>query len=168
MDLMQWAAHLSLQSGVGVEGPFGCTERRSVVLWLPNRRAVSLLHRAGIDAPGTVDLVVCRETVAEFGTDYDGATPRRLDYSTPVTNDHRDGMTLDDVREALAVLRDLPEIDPRDQRSTGRPGGRQWTAVHYGESRPACGAALRDDDTCTTVIKDVRCPDCLEAVNRAV
>lgn len=45
---------------------------------------------------------------------------------------------------------------------------REWSAKHYGESRPACGATVRDDDTCTTVIKNVRCTDCLEEVNRNV
>lgn len=43
---------------------------------------------------------------------------------------------------------------------------REWSAKHYGESRTACGATLRDGDTCTTVIKNVRCLDCLTVVNR--
>jgi hypothetical protein len=49
-----------------------------------------------------------------------------------------------------------------------RDNVREWSAVHYGENRTACGAALRNDDRCTKDLNAVRCMDCLEVVNASV
>jgi|SRR5690606_6811862 len=164
MDAMQMAGHLSLEFGVTVEGPFaGPGEGDQVArVWFPNRRGLSLLWRVEKDG---VDMIVIRETVPVSGQRYEG-TPWRSDFSTPVVNGGHPSATLDVAREAATVLRDLPEIDPRDQRSTMPV--REWSAVHYGESRPACSATLREDDRCTVVIADVRCLDCLEVVQAEV
>lgn len=166
MDAMQMAGHLSLEFGAVVEGPFTDPQDgdQVVKVWLPNRRGLSLLWRAETD---DIEFRTIRETVPVHGVEYNG-TPVMFDYSTPLVNGgERDRVTLDEAREAMTVLRGLPNVDPRDLRSTWRDA-RKWSTVHYGESRPACGEALRNDDTCTTVVKDVRCMDCLEAVNRPV
>lgn len=117
MDAMQMAGHLSLEFGATAEGPFkgpGDGDQTAQV-WLPNKRGVSLWWQA---ATGDVDVIVIRETVPERDKEY-VATPWRSDYSTPVRNGGMLGAVgLDDTRETLAVLRDLPEIDPRDLRST--------------------------------------------------
>lgn len=165
MDAMQLAGHLSLEFGATVEGPWtGPEDGDSVArVWFPNKRGLSLRHRAATDE---IDMIVIRETVPERGVSYEG-TPWRSDYGTPVTNAGHPAATLEIARDAARVLADLSGIDPRDQRSTRRDDVRQWSAVHYGESRPACGLTLRDDDECTTDMKRVRCLDCLEEVNRA-
>lgn len=167
MDAMQMAGHLSLEFGAVVEGPFKGPDDgdQTAQVWLPNKRGVSLWWQA---ATGDVDLIVIRETVPERGKEYDG-TPWRSDFSTPVVNGGMLGATaLEGARKALEILRGLPMIDPRDLRNTLPVETREWSAVHYGADRPACGASLREDDTCTTVIKDVRCLDCLEETSRAV
>lgn len=41
-------------------------------------------------------------------------------------------------------------------------------AVHYGESRTACGDLPDLDDFCTTEVKNVTCPVCLEVINKPV
>lgn len=174
-DMMQVAGHLSLEFGATVEGPFTEAETTVVRVWLPNKRGISLAHKEGRDADGVAELAVIRESVPDMDTrDSADGVPWRVDYSTPVTTDADSpavrvtgmvpGTDLDGAREALRVLRDLPEIDPRDQ----RPTDRLWSAVHYGENHPACGGALRNNDECTTDLKQVRCLDCLEEVNRSV
>lgn len=45
---------------------------------------------------------------------------------------------------------------------------RMWPAIHYGHSFALCGAPVRDDDVCITVIDNVRCMECLEELNRPV
>lgn len=166
MDAMQMAGHLSLEFGATVEGPWAgpLDGDQGARVWLPNKRGVSLLWRTASDE---IDMIVVRETVPASDVTYTG-TPWRTDYSTPVPNAGHPAASLEVAREAVTVLRDLPEIDPRDQRSTQRDDVRQWSAVHYGEGRPACGGTLRDDDKCTTDMKRVRCLNCLEEVNRTV
>lgn len=167
MELMQMAGHLSLETGAEVEGPYGDESRRTVTLWLPNRRGIALTWCEGRDAPGTGEMAVIREVVPEGDVSPYG-TPWRLDYSTSITDDTVPGTDLIGARDALRTLRGLSEIDPRDLRTTRRAGGREQEAKHYGASRTACGAAVETDDMCTETIKDVRCPDCLEAINRSV
>lgn len=121
MDAMQMAGHLSLEFGAAVEGPWAGPQEGDQVarVWLPNKRGVSLLWYAASDM---VDLIVIRETMPERGTEYDG-TPWRSDYSTPAVNGGMLGVVaLDAARGALEILRNLPAIDPRDQRSTQRDG----------------------------------------------
>jgi hypothetical protein len=169
MDALQVAGHLSLEFGAAVEGPFTGPHKGDQVarVWLANKRGVSLLWQP---AYGRIDMITIRETVPDRDVTYDG-TPWRTDQSTPVVNGGESAgapdVVLKAARRAVAVLRGLPAIDPRDQRSTQRDDVRQWSAVHYGESLPACGGTLRDDDECTTDLKRVRCPNCLEEVNRS-
>lgn len=128
MDVMQAAGHLSLEFGATVEGPFTESGKTSVRVWLPNKRGISLLHWEGRHAEGAAELAVIRESLPGGYALEDGATPWRIDYSTPVTREHEDaavraggvvlGTDLDGAREALRTLRELPVIDPRDQRST--------------------------------------------------
>ncbi|MCP9209544.1 hypothetical protein [Streptomyces cucumeris] len=120
MDLMSVAGNLSLEFGAVVEGPFGTEGHQVVKVWLPNRRGLSLSQMAGRDEPGTAELAVIRESVPIRGEESYG-TPRRFDYSTPVTDDVVPGADLDRMRRALRTLGDMPDADPRDQRST-RPG----------------------------------------------
>lgn len=119
MTPLQMAGHLSLEFGAEVEGPFGEPGHISVRVWFPNKRGMSLIQRDGIEIPGTVQALVIRETIPVSDVECEG-TPWRGDYSTPITNNVRGGMTIDDVREAVVTLRNLPAIDPRDQRSTRR------------------------------------------------
>lgn len=165
MDLTQMAGHLSLEFGVAMEGPFGVPEGHTTVkLWLPNRRGVSLSYFPERDKPGTTDLAVLRETVPERGKDYDG-TPSRLDYSTPVTIDTITGADLDIMRAALRILRELPEVDVWDMRSTRDLRAKGF--VHYGHSTTACGS-LGPDDTVTEHISGIRCLPCMVEVHRPV
>lgn len=161
---MQMAGHLSLEFGAVVEGPFGGPNMSSVRVWLPNRRGLSLLSRAGIDKPGTVDLLVIREMLPGPEVTYTG-TPWRDDYSTVITSDHLSGTDLDMARGALRILRELPEIDVRDLRNTRElraPG-----FVHYGYDTTACGN-LGPTDTATEHVTGIRCLPCMVEVHRAV
>lgn len=128
MELMQTAGHLSLEFSAVVEGPFTEGDTRSVRVWLDNKRGVSLAHKADRDAAGTFELAVIRESIPGGYVLGDGATPWRLDYSTPFTAESGDpavramgvapGSDLSTARVALFMLGKLPAIDPRDQRST--------------------------------------------------
>jgi hypothetical protein len=122
MDALQLAGHLSLEFGAEVEGPFpGPHEGDQVArVWLRNKRGISLLWQP---AYGTIDMIVIRETVPDPDVTYVG-TPWRTDQSTPIVNGGESAgapdVVLKAAREAVAILRDLPAIDPRDQRSTTR------------------------------------------------
>lgn len=164
MDLLQMAGHLSLEFDAVVEGVFTSGSFNAVVLWLPNKRGIGLTHLEGRDADGTAELAVIRETVPVRDVEYQG-TPWRFDYSTPVTIDVKPGMDLDGARAALRILRELPGIDPRDQRDTRklRPKG----FVHYGRNRTVCGD-LGPDDVATETIREIRCLPCMVEVHRTV
>jgi hypothetical protein len=164
MDLMQMAGHLSLEFGVTMEGPFGGPHMRTVRLWLPNRRGVSLLVRAGHHDPGTAELLVFREKLPDPDVIYQGMTPWREDYSTVVTIDSLT-VDMDKARAALRILRELPEIDVRDMRDTREL--RSAGFVHYGHSTTACGN-LWPNDTVTEHIKGIRCLPCMVEVHRPV
>lgn len=65
------------------------------------------------------------------------------------------------------------EDDPEYNGGSGESESAGWViahrpAVHYGESRTACGDASDSEEYCTTEIKDVTCPVCWEIVHRAV
>lgn len=116
MDLMQMAGHMSLEFSAAVEGPYGSDRGSTVRVWLDNGRGVSLTHEPERDEPGRVELMVIREVI-----DGHGGTDSVHDYSTPVTSDVEPSQNIDDVRAALTVLRDMPESDRYDLRSS-RPG----------------------------------------------
>lgn len=108
------AGFLSLEFSAAVEGPYG---QETVRVWLGNGRGVSLTHDPERDAAGRVELMVIREVI-----DGHGGTDSVHDYSTPVTNDTVPSQSLDDVRAALTVLRDMPASDRYDLRAS-LPGG---------------------------------------------
>jgi hypothetical protein len=122
MDALQVAGHLSLEFNAAVEGPFTGPHKGDQVarVWLANKRGISLMWKADT---GRIDMITIRETVPLRDVTYDG-TPWRTDQSTPVVNGGESAGTSDVVlkaaRKAVAVLRDLPAIDPRDQHSTRR------------------------------------------------
>lgn len=63
------------------------------------------------------------------------------------------------------------EEDPEYKNGSGESEAAGWVlafrmAVHYGESRIACGAYLASEGYRVTDIKKITCPECLEVVNR--
>jgi hypothetical protein len=65
------------------------------------------------------------------------------------------------------------EEDPEYNNGSGESDAAGWVfahrmAVHYGESRVACGAYLASDEYCVTEIKNVTCPECWKIVHATV